>query len=196
MASEAAHKVFNTAELLEAILLQVGDFKTLLFSQRTCKLFQNAITGSVKLQQALFRHDDPTTPEQQFVFRTTYDKGIKTPECYNFSISREFWSGEQHMSIWFHSALPTGLVAPSGSWRKMYAPRRDDKTLQLEAVVYKENTWGIYMRAFLNNVSFLENIPASLHNAPIGALMDWMLEEIAERNSSKDGATTSTPSSN
>ncbi|KAK3649195.1 hypothetical protein LTR56_007035 [Elasticomyces elasticus] len=51
--------VFETPELLEAILLDLGaqdreGLKTLLLSQRVCKTFMATIAGSVKLQRTLF----------------------------------------------------------------------------------------------------------------------------------------------
>ena len=53
----AAERVVNITELLESILLQV-DTRTLLLSQRTCKSFHSTITGSPKLQRALFFQQD------------------------------------------------------------------------------------------------------------------------------------------
>ena len=49
----STERVLNTAELLEAILLQM-DLRTLLLSQRVSKTFQTSIAGSPKLQHKLF----------------------------------------------------------------------------------------------------------------------------------------------
>jgi hypothetical protein len=57
-----AHKVLNTTELLEAILVELP-IRDLLFSQRVCRTFKDTIANSIRLQQALFLAAEPSITE-------------------------------------------------------------------------------------------------------------------------------------
>ncbi|SMY30245.1 unnamed protein product [Zymoseptoria tritici ST99CH_1A5] len=52
--NNAMQSTFQTPELLEQILLQVDDLRTLLFSQRVSQQFLQTIQGSKRLQEELF----------------------------------------------------------------------------------------------------------------------------------------------
>lgn len=53
MATSAKDRVFQTTELLEAILLQDISFQQLFVIQRTCRAFQETINGSILLKRAM-----------------------------------------------------------------------------------------------------------------------------------------------
>ena len=50
----SARKVFDVAELLEKILLEVDDIRTVLLAQRVDTMFQGVIRGLVRLQDKLW----------------------------------------------------------------------------------------------------------------------------------------------
>ncbi|SMR62401.1 unnamed protein product [Zymoseptoria tritici ST99CH_1E4] len=52
--NNAMQSTFQTPELLEQILLQVDDLRTLLLSQRVSQQFLQTIQGSKRLQEELF----------------------------------------------------------------------------------------------------------------------------------------------
>ncbi|SMY27863.1 unnamed protein product [Zymoseptoria tritici ST99CH_1A5] len=67
----AAERLFETTEILEQILLNVNDMRTLLLSQRVSKLFVETITGSKALQETLFFRIRPANGNRK-VFGSPY----------------------------------------------------------------------------------------------------------------------------
>ncbi|KAI7180984.1 hypothetical protein KC316_g8534 [Hortaea werneckii] len=64
MTTDAARRaVFETAELLENIFIQLPPRKIFVF-QRVCKQFRDIVATSVKLQQRLFLHSDGTEAQE------------------------------------------------------------------------------------------------------------------------------------
>ncbi|KAK4494731.1 hypothetical protein PRZ48_014087 [Zasmidium cellare] len=112
----ATDKLFNTVELLEAILLGL-DFKTLLLSQAVNKTFAGAIASSIKLQRAIHFAPNATTNHLPIISKT-----ITTPEAYRFRL-HEFHDGA--ITFFFDSKLlPTREKPATGSWRKIHARAR------------------------------------------------------------------------
>ncbi|KAK6436280.1 hypothetical protein LTR95_007522 [Oleoguttula sp. CCFEE 5521] len=64
-ANQSANKVFDTAELLEAILSCITDISTLFRLRRVSKAFKRATHGSVKIKERMFLLGHRRRPEQE-----------------------------------------------------------------------------------------------------------------------------------
>ena len=73
----AAQAVFETAELLEMVLMGI-DAHTLLYTQRVNRFWRNTIQSSLALKRALFLETDggPTVKLVKFIYPTTFCGGI------------------------------------------------------------------------------------------------------------------------
>ncbi|KAK3618850.1 hypothetical protein LTR22_026215 [Elasticomyces elasticus] len=145
-ARHAVLAVFNTAELLEAISLQLDattteGLKTLLLSQRVNKPFNETINRSPHLQRMLYfrsvdttipsvadRPQDPAIPNPLLFIRYSMPERFigrsSSPSCSDVSIFTDYHSSPMKwvLSIGIQSdwAFKLDQVLPAGSWRRMY----------------------------------------------------------------------------
>nr|OQO28408.1 hypothetical protein B0A51_03082 [Rachicladosporium sp. CCFEE 5018] len=64
-ASQSANKVFDTPELLEAVMSCITDIATLFKLRRVSKTFKRTIHGSVKIKERMFLQAHRRRPEQR-----------------------------------------------------------------------------------------------------------------------------------
>ncbi|KAK4540515.1 hypothetical protein LTR36_009153 [Oleoguttula mirabilis] len=127
-------KVVATAELLEAILLNL-DTKTLLLSQRTCRAFRDTIAGSTQLQRALFFQQSPDADARRVVNpllrRGDFFDGPR-PELVPLHLA----IAGARTSVYINNQQRHDGTAAGASWTRMYLHRRfGDGTLTLGGLV-------------------------------------------------------------
>lgn len=119
----AVEKVFTTPELLEAILLEVDDMRTLLFSQRVDRTFKATIESSINLQRVLwFKPMPPGSPQTQakghcnplIRKHRTQSSGMKTINSSGWCITRD----EDYVRLCRDIDFVI-LPRREGSWRQM-----------------------------------------------------------------------------
>lgn len=187
MEPTAGHKVLNTTELLEAILLNVNDTKTLLLSQRVSMAFEATITGSIHLQRALtlqppqvgelignnnfiyFR--EISTPEG-YSFRIRYNLPSRSGRIFYFPLESEEESAVHTVTFDFEDKLPTLKVPATGSWRKMWT-RVDNTATTLELSGQYNLSYGVWQQS---------------QAATFGDLLDTVVSQKAEMDASRRSA--------
>ncbi|KAK3059936.1 hypothetical protein LTS18_009714 [Coniosporium uncinatum] len=128
---EALHKVIETPELLELILLHL-DARTLLHSQRTNRSFYELIKHSPYLQQALFFRPQSAANPKESTYRTNPLLRDAFPTWFKHSMSDSMisyhpihWNNPSESSIF--EALPwnsnpeatSAFKRQEASWRRM-----------------------------------------------------------------------------
>lgn len=168
--SDAAHEVFHTTELLENILLQVNDIKTLLLSQRTCKLFQGTITGSIRLQRALFFRSDSGAIGLKNPLLDYWGEPITTSEGILIDIEddvRGVLGCHESIYFCFRQTIPRLTLSTTGSWRSMRACHRIDGPRWVALSSGGKPRFETY-------------VPAHLRNCGVGEILDWALKKCSE----------------
>lgn len=104
-AAASARQVFDTAELLEMILLELGqsDMQTLLLSKRVSKSFKAIMESSIKLQRALFLRRDTTHIANDDLSSARINPllDVDSPQCLPF----HFLSGDIYIETMPHTAV-------------------------------------------------------------------------------------------
>lgn len=136
-------QVFNTTELVEAILLHLHP-KDILLSQRVCRKFQNTIQGSLHLRRALFLAPTPPTTDNapthdlELKINPIHKEIIQNNTPVHFKLGSSYHAVRDlnvkpaypifklpavlnltHRGIWWYP-WPTDRVWEPGSWRDMY----------------------------------------------------------------------------
>lgn len=174
--SDAAHRVFHTAELLENILLQVNDVATLLLSQRTCKLFEATIAGSIRLQRALFFKRDLGALEKQNPLLKYWSDPIVTSEGHLIDIEDDNdgkLGCKETIYFSFHHIVPTGPLSITGSWRRMHACH-----------CVNGPSWVVLYRGW--EFDFEGWIPADVQDRGVGDILDWALKKNQKLSDEED----------
>ncbi|KAF7192732.1 Multidrug resistance protein 1 [Pseudocercospora fuligena] len=145
--TEAGSNVFGTAELLEMILLEIDDVRTVLLSQRVNKTFKATVQGSKQLSNKLWlkaNERGDTNPDDSC--EITAEGGLfcaETPHCEFNPLFNQLISSSR--TRYFRQSM-THLGAPritilrsiledrrSYSWHNMLLVRSEGAEFQLEA---------------------------------------------------------------
>ncbi|KAK4498551.1 hypothetical protein PRZ48_011209 [Zasmidium cellare] len=140
-------KVFNTAELLEEVLLYLP-MKDVLLDQRVCKTWKNGIDGSIKLQKALFMRPAGEIEVEESKLYDPYDIEVETryyfatKTCFinPLLLSKHGKGGVAHLVVgeltneW---DLPPSVLYPQASWRRMLVTQPPLPVIRLE----EEDKW-------------------------------------------------------
>ncbi|KAF2174214.1 hypothetical protein M409DRAFT_49073 [Zasmidium cellare ATCC 36951] len=142
----ASHQqVFDTAELLEQILLALP-LKDLLLDQCVCKTWKNCVDNSIKLQRGLFFRPagEMAVEEYEFDMRrfgfvlpryeTRYR--VSTRVCFinPILVTKLGYDGIAHLIVGEldETELPSSLLHPQASWRRMLAIQPPLPAIMLE----------------------------------------------------------------
>lgn len=119
----AAAAVFGTAELLEAILLELPIKDLLMNAQRVSTTFNTTIQASTRLQQALFFKPLPGPPLNLERFNSSRLREIPSENVYHTVIENPFYDGLSQYKPLLKSRrfkpLLTALQRQEASWRRM-----------------------------------------------------------------------------
>ncbi|KAK5680431.1 hypothetical protein LTS10_007359 [Elasticomyces elasticus] len=180
-AQSAAHKVFNIAELLEMILVNVGDMQTLLLGQRVNKLWLAVTSKNKQLQQKLFMA--PATRKE------TIQLGMKSSTVFHV-ISGGAGDAPNFRCNWpddspymLVMANPLLFRHYSRSWR--YVARVDMSRLVGTGQDIKPGSWqrmyacmpppySLYLRVSTKSRSGYGSEHTITSNRTVGQAMDWV----------------------
>lgn len=180
MASNAVDKVFNTPELLEAILIDL-DIKTILLSQRVNRTFNATIAGSIKLRRKLYFEPATAADSPGSWTGLTFEdicgaEQILAPEGYRLRITQNpvgRWTAFE-----FDGKIPTSKTPTTGSWREMRAWPAGKKYVGV----------GVFLderRQEQNRQICFASVPPYLKEATFGELLDHVVERCEDQKAWK-----------
>ncbi|KAK3624914.1 hypothetical protein LTR56_020728 [Elasticomyces elasticus] len=162
-AQSAADKVFNIAELLEMILVNVGDMQTLLLGQRVNRMWLEVTSKNKQLQQKLFmapatgkevialnipvhvniRNGTEGAQDLAEVPKALHDKTSRRVLVSNPLIFRHKLNSVYHaVGVELSRLVGAGRDVKPGSWQRMYATMPPPRSLYLRVSAKSKRGYG------------------------------------------------------
>ncbi|KAK5127113.1 hypothetical protein LTR85_008473 [Meristemomyces frigidus] len=122
---QAAARVLNTAELLEAVFLQLP-IKALLRLESTCKGFKRGMEASIQIRRHMYRAPDSSCIPRQSAFPKP--RGIRFPYMDDHNVHRN----QRSLWLYLRHHLMIASLWQSPSFRRMHIAQPPVKRIELD----------------------------------------------------------------